>query len=397
MVGCCLPPVRFEKLYLEVLKMTQSRTLRAFAATMVLILTTTILTTAAPAAAAGDHGEVVIDGLSFESLLEYYHSDYFQASGRRCDTPDFEMHEILFGLQGGDPSDCSLGATNPTSEYDPDVLLEIPVVVHIIMNSSCTAGVISDELVHSQIDILNEDFLALGGTPGENGNDAQVQFVLATEDPDGQPATGITRSCNSTWFGDNGAYWNTLAWDPHRYMNIYTNNTGALGYVPFLPQTNGGANVGSLADRVVVTWEAFGRDAPTGPPYDQGRTATHEVGHYLGLHHTFNAGCGNATPPGCYTSGDRICDTNAEANPTFRPCFVGAKSTCGSVDPSDNYMDYSDDVCMMQFTPEQLRRMRCTLEFYRPDVYSAVEVGGIFDDNFEAGNANIWGNGFGLP
>ncbi|MHC5002024.1 MAG: M43 family zinc metalloprotease, partial [Planctomycetota bacterium] len=175
------------------------------------------------------------------------------------------------------------------------------------------------------------------------------------------PTTGITYSNNTSWFNDNGSYWNQLAWDTSRYMNIYTNNAGgALGYVPDLPQ---GGIVGSNEDRVVILWSAFGRNAPIGPPFNQGRTLTHEVGHYLGREHTFNGGCGSASA--CYTSGDLICDTTPQSSPTDG-C---SGSSCGSPDPIHNYMDYSDDLCMWEFTAEQARRMRCTLEHYRPQLY----------------------------
>lgn len=326
-------------------------------------------------AAEGPEEAAVIEmhGLQFESWSDYTSSPYFQAAGGRCSTEERSVRALTWGPldRAGTPADCSATSTNPSSDYDSTVLYEIPVVVHILMNNACTQGVISDALVQSQIDILNEDFLALLGTPGGNGNDVQVRFSLATVDPLGNPTRGITRNCNTTWFNDGGAYWNTLAWDPNRYLNIYTNQaSGALGYVPFLPADGGGAFVGGASDRVVVLWSSFGRNAPIGPPYNQGRTATHEVGHYLGLEHTFNGGCASATPPACYTSGDLICDTNSEASPTFSPCFLGAKSTCGSVDPSDNYMDYSDDLCMEQFTPEQAKRLRCSLEHYRPNLYA---------------------------
>ena len=108
------------------------------------------------------------------------------------------------------------------------------------------------------------------------------------------------------------------------------------------------------------------------------------------MEHTFSGGCSASTPPGCYNSGDLICDTNSEESPTFNPCQLGDKSTCGSVDPSDNYMDYSDDLCMMQFTIEQGRRIRCSLENYRPDLYTLADTSTIFTDGFESGNTSSW-------
>jgi hypothetical protein len=311
-----------------------------------------------------------------------------EMTSRRCGTENRQMREILTGpWLVAAPSDCSSSATNPTSDYDPSVLYRIPVVVHIIMDDSCTVGAISDELVQSQINILNEDFLALATTNGANGTDFQAFFYLATADVNGSRTTGITRSCNSSWYDDLGAYYDNLAWDPHRFLNIYTNSAGGfLGYVPFLPADNNGAFVGRASDRVVVLWSAFGRNAPGGPPYDQGRTLTHEVGHYLGLEHTFAPmnQCTSATAEACYGDGDLICDTAVEQAPNWG-CPVGTES-CGSLDPISNYMDYTADLCMEQFTLEQTRRGRCTLQHFRPNVFSEA----IFADNFELANTSLW-------
>ncbi len=283
----------------------------------------------------------------------------------RCGTPDVDPK--LIELES--PSDCSLGNTNPTGEYAPNSIINLPIVVHVIMTSS-GFGDVSNALIQSQIDVLNEDFRAIAGSLGENGDDALIQFSLASLDPSGNPTTGVTRSLNTTWFNDQGSYWNTLAWDPTRYINVYTNSaSGNLGYVPRLPQTPGFP--GTTEDRVVVLWSAFGRNAPYGPPYDLGRTLTHEIGHYFGLFHTFN-GCGTASSPGCYSTGDRICDTAPEDSPT-EGCPVG-QMKCGDPDPVDNYMNYTDDLCMERFTPEQINRMRCTLKNYRGTLYPTVSV-----------------------
>ncbi len=301
--------------------------------------------------------EIVADGVTYSSWQELMATGYFDQEGTRCRTLPSMVEVDLRGSS----FDCSFSRTNVEAQYDPsNGLIRIPVVVHVIQNTSGT-GSMTDSRVRSQIEILNEDFMALAGSNGANGNDAQIEFFLATEDPSGNPTTGITRSTNNTWFNDGGSYWNSLAWDTNRYLNIYTNSaSGALGYVPDLPQ---GGIVGSNADRVVVLYSTFGRNAPFNP-FHLGRTGTHEVGHYLGLYHTFNGGC--ASVSSCSTNGDRICDTNPESSPTFG--CPGSRTSCGQQAPKDNYMDYSDDICMEQFTDDQNNRMRCTLEHYRPNL-----------------------------
>ncbi len=303
-----------------------------------------------------------------------------------CATPELREDPVGSSPLAGGPGDCSATANNPAPEYDPaNALYTIPVVVHIIMDSSCTTGVISDATVQGQIDVLNEDFLALPGTNGSNGADSQIRFELATEDPGGNPTTGITRDCDDTWFNDGGDYWDTLAWDPHRFLNLYANNAGgSRGYVPFLPAA-GNSMVGDNSDRVVVNWQAFGTGGPF-PAHDLGRTASHEIGHYLGLWHTFFGSCGIATPPDCYTTGDLICDTPPDETASDI-CPVGATSCDGIPVPIENYMEYTDDYCMEGFSAEQGMRMRCTLLHYRPAVFTSVPV---FADGFESGDTSAW-------
>jgi hypothetical protein len=312
------------------------------------------------APAAQSESVITVAGHEFASWSDYANSTLFKVLSLRCGLPPVDPT-----IERLPPSDCTSGSTTIKPEYSPsNGLIQIPVVVHIIMNNAGTSGVISDAKVASQIKIMNEDFRAIAGSNGGNGNDAMIQFYLADRDPSGNPTTGITRSQNTTWFQDAGGYYNTLAWNTNRYVNIYTNLAGgALGYVPGLPQ---GGVVGSNADRVVILWSTFGLNGPFGPPYNKGRTVTHELGHYFGLYHTFQSGC--AAVSNCYNNGDRICDTNPDGTSHFG---CPNSNSCSSPDPVDNYMEYTDDLCMEEFTVEQNNRIRCTIEHYRPNLARA--------------------------
>jgi hypothetical protein len=288
----------------------------------------------------------------FPHWTAYVRSPFFQRHGIRCGSD-----RLALPLALGSTGDCSSFHTNPAAEYAPAgaPIRVVPVVFHIIRRTDGT-GEVSDALIQSQIEVLNEDFRAYGG--GTGGTDTRIQFTLA----------GVTRTTSNTWYNDGGGYYNSLAWDPDEYLNIYSNSAG--GYLGYAYVPSGGGVVGNLWDRVVVYWATVGRPGPYGDPYDLGRTVTHEVGHSLGLYHTFDGGCASASS--CYDNGDLICDTNPESSPNFSPC---TRFTCGSLDPTHNYMDYSDDVCMNQFTLDQAHRMRCTLQNFRVDLAESALPG----------------------
>lgn len=291
------------------------------------------------------------------------------------------------GAGNPDPADCAAASSNPSADYDPTSVLTIQVVVHIIQDDACVAGGLSDEQVASQIAVMNEDFRASAGTPGGGGTDSGIEFVLATLDPQGNATTGITRDCNTGWYNDPSPcpYCATLAWDPVRYLNLYTSTAAnARGYVPFLP-AQPGAGVGTSLDRVVINTLAFGRPGPV-PAHAGGRTVTHEVGHFLGLYHVYFNGCGVATPPDCYATGDLLCDTAPDAA-AHDICPVGATGCGGVLAPIENYMELTDDDCLERFTPEQVRRMRCTLQHYRPGLATSPAI---FSDGFESGGSTLW-------
>lgn len=311
-----------------------------------------------------ENGAIEYQGKTYKTW-RHFHDAGVLGTASRCGTPLPDADAGIGGqLAGLDPSDCTMSSTTISDAYLPSISdYRIPVVVHVLRNDSGTLGNLDFDMVQSGIDILNEDMNAILGSNGEPGNEARIEFYLADTDPDGNPTNGVTYTDNTTYYNDSGTYYVDLGWDTERYMNIYTNTAGGyLGYVAGFPADG---TAGQPEDRVVVLWEAYGRDGAYGPPFDQGRTLTHEVGHYLGLFHTFQGGCDSGS---CYSQSDLICDTNSESGPHFG-CSTGT-SSCGSVDPIENYMDYSDDLCMNTFTVEQVNRMRCSLLNYRPLLYT---------------------------
>lgn len=244
----------------------------------------------------------------------------------------------------------------------------IPVVVHVLYDK--TPDNISDQQIASQIKILNEDFSMKNadlkkvpkpfkdaiGNPG-------LQFFLATVDPDGAPTAGITRTKTAVAsFGvDDGmkskASGGIDPWDSERYLNIWVCRlTGSLlGYAQF---PGGNPNT----DGVVITTTAFGHKGTAKSPFNLGRTATHEIGHYLNLSHIW----GESRIPTC-TDSDLVEDTPNQYGPNSgKPAFPAI--SCNNDPNGDmfvNYMDYVDDDSMMMFSQQQVARMHAALEFSR--------------------------------
>ncbi len=253
-------------------------------------------------------------------------------------------------------------------------ILTIPVVVHVIHNGDAIGSGenIPDGQVLSQIQVLNEDFRKILGTPGYNNNpvgaDVEIEFCMAVIDPNGNPTNGIDRVNlgQATYSGSADVDANVkpvTIWDPTQYLNMWTVNfggAGILGYAQFpdnsglpgLPASGGAANT----DGVVANYATFGSSTifPGGtysPPYDKGRTMTHEVGHWLGLRHTWgDANCGSD-----------FCADTPETQTGNYGCPT--QTTCDGIqDMVENYMDYTNDLCMNIFTEDQKTRMRTVMD-----------------------------------
>ena len=335
----------------------------------------------------------VDEGIRFDDIFQVVLPDgtiqEFGFCGTPEPTPGIEIEGPL-GPLGGSTADCdgssdltAIGGVAPTI-YDPGQSYLIDVWVHVLRNTPGTLGDIPVAELYEQVAILNEDLRAIPGSNGAAGANGRLFFRLK----------GYDFNDNTTWFNDGGAYYNTIIQtpepdhDPEFVINVYTNTaSGNLGYVPFLPHTSP-ASIGTKSDRVVIEWQSFGRQwnsAWTGQ-YDLGRTLTHELGHYLGLPHTFQDGCQSGASPACFSNADLICDTPPEGTSTGG--CPAAKDTCagGGSDPIHNYMDYSYDLCMDQFTLQQSRRIRCTIEHYRSGLFQPV----LWYDDFETGNFGDW-------
>lgn len=253
-------------------------------------------------------------------------------------------------------------------------IIYIPVVVHIIHNGDAY-GVnenITDEQVQSQITVMNQDYRKMLGTPGYNinsiGADIQIEFILAKVDPNGNPTNGINRVnlCQDYWeiASIDSTVKPATIWNPTQYMNMWCVKFGGadsdiLGYAQFPSNGNTTANT----DGVVAGYGYFGSSALTtgsfSAPYDRGRTMTHEVGHFLGLYHTFQGGCAGENN----TSGDFCADTPAVASANFG-CTTRNSCPTGGSDMIANYMDYTDDTCMNIFTLEQKARIQSVMNSF---------------------------------
>lgn len=254
---------------------------------------------------------------------------------------------------------------------------KVPVVVHIIHRGEAVgAGTnIPDAQVISQIRVLNEDFKRLnsdaGNTPSEFQSVAagfNVEFVLAKQDPDGQPTTGIVRANGgrTQWLITDDASLKAVSyWPAEDYLNIWVTNlsSGYLGYAQFPVSSLAGledADDNRLTDGVVIDYTVFGSNADGSfsltSDFNKGRTTTHEVGHFFGLRHIWgddNGACGG--------NGDYVSDTPDQGNSTSG-CPSNPQTSCSVHKMFQNYMDYTNDVCMNLFTQEQVGRMVTVIE-----------------------------------
>jgi hypothetical protein len=249
-------------------------------------------------------------------------------------------------------------------------IVTIPVVVHVVWNT--TQENISDQQIFSQIDVLNADFRRTNidaiMTPTvwtSIAADTEIEFCLATLDPNGTFTSGITRTQTSqTSFSIQADAMKSTStggidpWDQDNYLNIWVCDLsgGILGYATPPSSFN------NPDDGVVIGYNYFGTLGTVQAPYNKGRTCTHEVGHWLNLDHLWGSGgnCGN----------DNVNDTPTQEEENYNcPAFPHNANSCGTSNSSGdmfmNYMDYTNDGCMNLFTLGQKARMIAAINQYR--------------------------------
>lgn len=282
-----------------------------------------------------EHRPFVINGHSFASQQS------FIESGARCSSKNFAPDEI-------DEVDAKMkldqNMAKAAGTFAAVTGGTIPVYWHVIRNGTGIAnGDIPDSQITAQINVLNTAYAPTGW-----------QFQLIATD----------RTTNASWYTATpgstaeSQMKNALRQGSAQHLNIYSNNMGGglLGWATFPSDYASKPKM----DGVVILYSSV--PGGTAAPYNLGDTATHEIGHWMGLYHTFQGGCAkNAT-----TGGDLVSDTPAEKSAAFG-CPIG-RNTCTAIagnDPITNFMDYTDDSCMNTFSAGQDARMDSMYSTYR--------------------------------
>ncbi|WP_227990784.1 M43 family zinc metalloprotease [Flavisolibacter ginsenosidimutans] len=291
----------------------------------------------------------------------------------------FEAEQAAFNKRASEKTAQGKSfAENRTAVY-------IPVVFHVVLSNP---AVVTDAQLQAQLDTLNKNFF------GNNGDSVRIpsyfksffgkssiQFCLAQRTPDGEPTTGIVRvtTAQASFGTDDGAKHTTSggddSWNTDKYFNVWVCplSGGLLGYATF-------PNDGSPAEQGVVMDY---RSLPGGSysAYNGGKTLTHETGHYFNLYHIWG------DDNGACTGTDYVDDTPNQADASSG-AYTGVRTdACTSVGNGimyQNYMDYTNDVCLVMFTTQQASRMETALSLYRSSLLSSDGCQVVVPKNYDA-------------
>jgi len=293
---------------------------------------------------------------------------FVAAEERTCGTPHPTQEELNIEKEISTNFKSNVCAKMPELSFCPaapkkEKATEVCLWMHVIYDPTNGQGNVSDTMVQNQFNVFNSDF---GGRNnqgnGEGGYETSFQFRLE----------GVTRTGNRNWFLDIQSYevqvTNELARDPCRCQQVYFSQLsgGLLGYC-YLPNsfTSCSTRHGCFNHFQTMPGGNYAN-------YNLGQTVTHEVGHGFGLYHVFQ---GAACSGNCEVVGDQVCDTTYQRTSTSG--CPNNKDSCGDgvQDNYHNFLDYSYDDCMNEFTQGQSERMDEQIAQYRP---------GYLGDDFKA-------------
>lgn len=313
--------------------------------------------------------------IRFVIILQVLH--FYSANAQRCPVPQLiEEREKSNNYLKTDEFENWLQQKTQQRKFENilqskarrKLQVQIPVVFHIIHKGEAIGlGTnISKERIDRQLEILNEDFNRLNKDTTETlsqflpfASNIEITFIYARQDPEEFETDGIVRvlgSRASYSYGNRAILSAESYWPAEDYLNIWVADlSSSLGWAEFpvsnLPGLEEASN-NSLIDGVSIDYQFFGEN-PSSPGFESfGRTMTHEMGHFFGLRHIWGDG-------GCAV--DDYCNDTPQSNIESSGCNL-SKTTCGSLDMVQNFMDYTDDICMNLFTLDQKQRMRTVLE-----------------------------------
>ena len=322
---------------------------------------------------------------------------------RTCGTMDKLQERINadpeFARQHQEMMDFIQDPNNPQTLFrqanSPSIVVTIPVVFHVLYKNATQN--ISDAQINSQLDALNRDFRKLNTdfntvVPAAFrplGADMEIVFCKATRTPTGTTTTGITRKSVASTFDFQNQYYQSAgepAWDPSKYLNIWIgrfNSNQILGFA-YLPGQ--APSIGE--DGLCIGDQFFGTTGTaTNPPFNRGRTAVHEIGHYFGLYHMWGNSNG---PTSCgTTNNDGVADTPPTDDAYYDcPAFPNTSNMCPPLTANGamfmNYMDYVDDACMAMFTNGQKAVVQNALAGPRLSLLSSTGCGLLGLDEVQA-------------
>ena len=316
-----------------------------------------------------------------------------QTSGERCGTVQITRQiesahpELKYKRESFERSIHEILNNEKNKQTKTKEIITIPVVVHVVWNTP--EQNLSATQVWSQFNVLNEDFRRQNPdtihTPAmfkPLAADCEIEFCLAKRGPTDTVTNGIIRvHTDVTEFPmdnsvKNPALGGSKAWDPKKYLNIWICHMAGnvLGYA----QYPGGPD---STDGVVIDYQCFGNVGDLNPHYNKGRTATHEIGHWLDLYHIWGDDFGSCDGT------DYVDDTpNAKDANYYCPSHPRTTSCNPTGEMFMNYMDYVDDGCFNLFTTGQKERMLAAIMVSRPELLTSngcEEVIGINEQNRE--------------